>query len=66
MSSPRRESHPIEQQEIWVVFDLRYPDATERLHRERAAFQGDGDMEVLDQGHFVLIVRPGGARRLAT
>jgi hypothetical protein len=66
MSSPQHKSHPIVQQGIWVLFDLRHPGAAERLHRERAACQECGDMEVLDENHFVLIFRPGGARRSAT
>jgi hypothetical protein len=38
----------------------------ERLHRERTAWQADADIEALDENHFVLVVRPGGAaRRLA-
>ncbi len=42
-----------------VLFDLRIPGVAERLHRERAAWQERGDIEALDQNHFVLIVRPG-------
>ena len=66
MSSPRHQSHHVGQQEIWVLFDLRYPGAAERLHRECRACQADCDIEMLDQDHFVLVVRPGGARRSAT
>jgi hypothetical protein len=46
-----------------VIFDVRIPDVAERLHRERAAWQEHGDIEALDEGHFVLVVRPGGVRR---
>ena len=49
---------------IVVLFDLRLPGTTERLHRERAAWREHSDIETLDENHFVLIVRPGGARRL--
>jgi hypothetical protein len=66
VSDPRHESHPIEQQGIWVVFDLRHPGAAERLHRERAGCQEYGDLERLDENHFILIIRPGGARSLAS
>jgi hypothetical protein len=48
-----------------VLFDLRIPSAVERLHRERAAWQEQSDIEALDEDHFILIVRPGGAQRLA-
>ena len=51
--------------EILTLFDLRIPGVVERLHRERAAWQERSDIEALDQNHFVLIVQPGGARRLA-
>ena len=46
-----------------VIFDVRIPDVAERLHRELAAWQEHGDIEALDEGHFVLVVRPGGVRR---
>jgi hypothetical protein len=50
-----------------IIFDLRCTSAVERLHRERAAWQADADIEALDEDHFVLVVRPGGAeRRLAS
>ena len=42
-----------------VVFDIRIPGVAERLHRERAAWQRQGDIEALDQDHYVLIIRPG-------
>jgi hypothetical protein len=51
--------------EVIVLFDLRIPGVAERLHRERAAWQEQSTVEALDEQHFVLIIRPGGARRLA-
>jgi len=42
-----------------VLFDLRSPNAVEELHRQRAVWQGDSDIEALDGDHFVLVVRPG-------
>ena len=50
---------------VIVLFDLRIPGGEERLHRERAAWQEQSTVEALDEHHFVLIVSPGGARRLA-
>jgi len=50
---------------ILVLFDVRIPGVGERLHRERATWTERGDIEALDQDHFVLIIRPGGARRLS-
>jgi hypothetical protein len=48
-----------------VLFDLREPEAVEQLHRGRAIWQGDSDIEALDEDHFILVIRPGAARRLA-
>lgn len=50
--------------ETLVVFDVRIPGAAERLYSERAAWGEYGDIEALDREHYVLVVRPGGARRL--
>ncbi len=44
-----------------VVNDLRIPGSAERLHRERAAWAEHGDIEALDENHYVLIVRTGAA-----
>ena len=44
-----------------VLFDLRLPGIAERLRREQAAWQEQSDMEALDENHFALTVRPGGA-----
>lgn len=52
--------------ETLAIFDIRIPGAAARLHNERAAWAECGDVEALDKNHFVLIVRPGGARRLET
>ena len=47
-----------------IIFDIRCPEAAERLHRERAAWQEHADIEALDEDHLVLIIKPGGAWRL--
>jgi len=54
---PYREAYEL------AIFDVRIPDVAERLDRERAAWQECGDIEALDENHFVLIVRAGGVRR---
>jgi hypothetical protein len=46
---------------IVVLFDVRIPGVAERLHSECTAYREYGDIEALDQNHYVLIVRPGGA-----
>ncbi len=48
-----------------VIFDIRIPGVAERLHRERAAWQRQSDIEALDQNPYVLINRPGEAWGLA-
>ena len=59
--------YPSSSEYIVVLFDLRLPGTADRLERERerAASQAQSDIEALDENHVVLIVRPGGARRLA-
>jgi hypothetical protein len=49
---------------VMVMFDLRIPGATKRLHRERAVWQEFADIEAMDENHFILIIWPGAARRL--
>lgn len=65
MDAPLEEFYPGSRVEVWTVFDVRIPGAAERLHRERAAWAEDADLEALDPDHFVLVVRPGAARRAA-
>jgi hypothetical protein len=65
MNAPMHGFYATRETEVIVLFDLRIPGVVVRLHRERAAWQEYADIEALDQDHFVLIIRPGGARRLA-
>ena len=57
--------YPTNKTETLVLFDLRIPGIAERLHRERAVWQGRSEIEAIDNNHFMLIVRPGVIRRLA-
>lgn len=57
--------YPNAPEPLLVLFDVRIPGVVVRLRGERAAWQEYADIEALDQDHFVLIIRPGGARRLA-
>ncbi len=61
-----RQLYPSSSEGMVVIFDLRLPGAAERLHRERAVWQEESDIEALDKDHFVLIVQAGGARRLVS
>ena len=62
---PNKEEAKHNAKYIIVLFDLRLPGTAERLDREREAWQAQSDTEALDENHFALLVRPGGARRLA-
>lgn len=42
-----------------AIFDLRVAGATERCWSERTAWQERADIEVVDEHHYALIVRPG-------
>jgi len=42
-----------------VVFDLRDPEASGRIHREWAAWRKQSEVEELDKNHAILIIRPG-------
>jgi hypothetical protein len=48
-----------------VVFNLQYPEAKERLHRQQTAWRGSAHVEKLTGDSAVLIIRPGAATRLA-
>jgi hypothetical protein len=50
---------------ITIVIDRRERGAEERLRRERRAWGPSATIESLGYGRVVLIVRPGGALRLA-
>jgi hypothetical protein len=54
-----QENHPNERTGVWVLFDLRDAGAAEELHHARAVWQGQSDIEALDENHFALTVRPG-------
>lgn len=57
--------YPNNEHQIPVVFDIRIPGVVERFHRERWAWQERADVEALDESHYVMIIRPGGAEELA-
>lgn len=56
--------YPIQTEGIVIIYDVCIPGAADRFHEERAAWQECGDVEALDTDHFVLVVRPGGAREM--
>lgn len=56
--------YPKPTESIIEVFDVRILRTAGRFHSERAAWKDCGEVEALDKDHYVLIVRPGGARRI--
>ncbi len=48
-----------------IIFDLRIAGAEERLLNECSAWGWSATTEMVDEDHFVLIVRPGAARETA-
>jgi hypothetical protein len=65
MTAPLRILYPSDPECLIILFDLRDPGAAEQLHRERATCQELIDSEALSEDCFALILRPGGAQRLA-
>jgi hypothetical protein len=53
-----------QREEIWIMCDGRVPGTCNRLYRERRAWGSHAAVEYLGHGCAVLMVRPGGARRL--
>lgn len=51
--------------ETLAIFDMRLPGVSDRLHRERAVWREDVDLETVDQAHYTLILRADEAQRLA-
>jgi hypothetical protein len=65
MDAPIEEFYSVNRTEVWVLFDVRIAGAAKRLHRERSAWQENADIKSVDEDHFVLIIRPGAAGKLA-
>jgi hypothetical protein len=49
-----------------VLFDLRYPGASEAVHRLRDVWQADSDLEALSPDHMLVYLFPGTERRIVT
>ncbi len=65
MNDPAKSLYPSSQtEEIWVLFDCRIPGMRNQLYRERRAWGFRATVENLGNGCAVLLVRPGGTRRL--
>lgn len=61
--------YPKPTENILVIFDLRdheeRPSLRERMHRETKAYGSRAVIEMLAWRVFALVIRPGGARKLA-
>ena len=66
MISAPKPFYPKNPECLLTLFDLRSPGAEECLRREQDAWCGTAHVERLTAESSVLIVRPGGARRLAS
>jgi hypothetical protein len=65
MYAPFEGFYSVHDTEVWILFDVRIPNAAKQLHRERWAWHKNADIKSVDEDHFVLIIRPGAAGRLA-
>ena len=54
-----------EQALAWILFDIREREQCRLLHRARAIWQGDSDIEALDEHHLALIIKGANAWSLA-
>ena len=56
-------AHPLlyldDSESLLVVFDLSVPGGADALDRQRAAWSDRCDVEVLDECHRALVIRPG-------
>jgi hypothetical protein len=63
MLTPLELAYPNSEPYEVVLLDDRIPGIAERLHRERAAWRADADVEMLGLDHAVLPFKPGGVQR---
>ena len=61
MNSGSRSSSPVISKSIVALYQVSDPDTAKRLCRERAGWLDSADIERLDVGHAVLVIRSGGA-----
>jgi len=50
---------------IVILFDLRYPGASQQVHRLRDVWQAHSDLEALGPDHMVVFLFPGATQRFA-
>lgn len=60
-----QQTHHSSGSSISIVFDISNPTLAELLHRLRGIVQEHGDIEAIDEDHFLLIIRPAYKREVA-
>ncbi len=50
---------------IVILFDLRHPESCKQIHRLRAVWQADSDLEGFGPDHMIVFLFPGATQRLA-
>jgi hypothetical protein len=50
---------------VLILFDLRDQGACEQIHRLRAVWQADSDLEALGPDYMIVFLFPGATQRLA-
>lgn len=50
---------------IAILFNLREPEVCEQVHRLRAVWQADSDLEALGPDHMIVFLFPGATQRVA-
>lgn len=61
MATTPRQVYPNRAKGIWVLYDLRCPEACQHLHQQRATWQELSDLAAFGPDHMILILSPGGA-----
>jgi hypothetical protein len=56
-----QELYPSKSKSIWVLYDLRDPQACWHLHQQRATWQELSDLAAVGPDHIILIIWPGAA-----
>ncbi len=65
MIAPQIGFYPEHETEVWVLCDLREPDAVRFIHSMRAAYQEHSDLAGFGPDHLILLIFPGGALEAA-
>jgi hypothetical protein len=59
MDTSPHQVYPDHAKGIWVLYDLRCPEACQQLHEQRVTWQELSDLAALGPDHMILIIWPG-------